>query len=385
MTEATPANFGFGEDEEMLRDLARKFLDENLPITQLRELVALDSDSAYERGERNPWDEGLWRKMVELGWTGLAVPESSGGVGFSLAGIAGLVEEVGAHALPSPLISTLIATFVLRESENSGKTLEEIAGGRAASLAITNAAGNWDPCTSAIKANEESEGVRLTGAAHFVQDAFKADFFVVSANLGDELILCKVPAEATGVSLSQDHIHDLTRDQGTLELENVLVLADAILTRDGAKALDRAWPALLVIVAADLCGSSEWQLQTTVQYAKDRSQFERQLGFFQAVKHPLVNAMIDIDSARSLLYHAACEFDQRSDDALAAARMAKSQASDAGGFISSRSVQLHGGYGFTWEADVHLYFKRSMHNQALYGDGAFQRMLLAETMIGPLK
>ena len=122
-----------------------------------------------------------------------------------------------------------------------------------------------------------------------------------------------------------------------------------------------------------------------MQYAKDRSQFERQLGFFQAVKHPLVNAMIDIDSARSLLYHAACEFDQRSDDALAAARMAKSQASDAGGFISSRSVQLHGGYGFTWEADVHLYFKRSMHNQALYGDGAFQRMLLAETMIGPLK
>ena len=141
---------------------------------------------------------------------------------------------------------------------------------------------------------------------------------------------------------------------------------------------------MLVTVAADLVGCAEWQLQTTVAYAKDRKQFERPLGFFQAVKHPLVNGMMDIDRARSLLYHAACCIDEGDEEALQAARMAKSAASDAGAFISDRSVQLHGGIGFTWECDVHVFFKRSLHNQVLYGDGAYHRERLAEQLIGPI-
>ena len=145
-----------------------------------------------------------------------------------------------------------------------------------------------------------------------------------------------------------------------------------------------AWPSLLVLVAADLCGSSEWQLQATVEYAKQRKQFDREIGFFQAVKHPLVDAMVLIDRARSLLYHAASEIDVGSENAESASRMAKSAASDAGAFISDRSVQLHGGIGFTWECDVHIFFKRSMHNQALLGDGVHQRKKLADALIGPI-
>ena len=379
-----PKNFGFGEDEEMLRDLARKFLSENLPVQKLRDLVAGDSDAAYERGERSPWDEGLWKQIVELGWTGLAVPEEHGGIGAPMAGIAGLVEEVGRHALPSPLVATLCASFVLRECADGSATLSRIADGASASLAITDARGSWEPGDSDVSARGEGDGLVLDGRAHFVQDAFKADAFVVSARTENGLALCVVPANAEGVALQQDHIHDLTRDQATVTFEGVRVAADSVVERDGEAALRRAWPALLVTIAADLCGAAEWQLQTTVQYAKDRSQFERPLGFFQAVKHPLVNAMIEIDRARSLLYHAACEIDQQSDDALTAARMAKSQASDAGAFVSDRSVQLHGGIGFTWECDVHLFFKRSMHDQALYGDGAYQRAKIAETLIGPV-
>jgi alkylation response protein AidB-like acyl-CoA dehydrogenase len=145
------------------------------------------------------------------------------------------------------------------------------------------------------------------------------------------------------------------------------------------------WPRTArVTVAADLCGTSEWQLQTTVDYARERKQFDRQLGFFQAVKHPLVNGMVEIDRARSILYDAACKIDSGDDDAEVGARMAKSAASDAGAFLSDRSVQLHGGIGFTWESDVHLYFKRSLHNQVLYGDGAYQRARLAEKLIGPI-
>ncbi len=384
---APPRDFGFGSDEEMLRDLGRKFLDEQLPIEKLRDLIGQDPAAVYERGELPRWDPELWKQMVELGWNGLAVPEAAGGVGFKMAGIAALVEELGRHAVPSPFLSTLNASFALRavESDAAGATLARIVDGASASLAITGARGSWEPAVCDVTAQAASgEGVVLSGDAHFVQDAFKADLFVTTADAGGALLLCVVPADAEGLTLTQDHIHDLTRDQASLHFDQVQVPAAAIVSRDATSALERAWPALLVATAADLCGTSEWQLQTTVEYARNRIQFDHPLGFFQAVKHPLVNAMIAIDRARSLLYHAACCIDQQSDEALTAARMAKSAASDAGAFISDRSVQLHGGIGFTWECDVHLFFKRSMHNQALYGDATHQRRKLADLLIGPV-
>jgi alkylation response protein AidB-like acyl-CoA dehydrogenase len=386
MSQVPARDFGFGEDEQLLRDLAHRFLDEHMPVERLRALVASDHEAAYERGERAAWDEGIWKQIGELGWAGLAVPESAGGVGGKMVGIAALVEEVGRHALPSPLVATLCAAFALREARTPAAAawLARIADGAAASLATTDARGSWDPADCSVAARADGGDLVLSGAAHFVQDAFKADFFVVSARGANGIVLCAVPAGAAGAALEQNHIHDLTRDQATLRCDGVRVARADVVGEDAVPALRRAWPALLVTVAADLCGTSEWQLQTTVEYAKQRKQFERQIGFFQAVKHPLVNAMIEIDRARSLLYHAACCIDSGDEKAEIAARMAKSAASDAGAFISDRSVQLHGGIGFTWECDVHLYFKRSLHNQALYGDGSHQRKLIADELIGPI-
>ena len=380
-----PKDFGFGPDEEMLRDLARKLLGERLPVDKLRTLVAEDHAAVYERHERQRWDEALWKEIVELGWTGLAVPEQDGGVGFKRAGIAGLVEEVGRFALPSPLVATLNATDVLAQAEGGRQWLARIADGTTATLAITNAVGSWELGEGDLSASEDGGDLVLDGAAYFVQDAFKADVLVVAAQCGGDRVLCAVPADSTGLSLVPDRIHDLTRDQATARFEGVRVAEENVVSRDAVGALERAWPSILVTVAADLVGCAEWQLQTTVQYAKDRKQFDRPIGFFQAVKHPLVNAMLDIDRARSLVYNAACaiDFDDPA-EALKAARMAKSAASDAGAFISDRSVQLHGGIGFTWECGVHIFFKRSMHNQALYGDGVYQRKKLATTMIGEI-
>lgn len=382
-----PKDFGFGADEEMLRDVARKFLDEKLPVQTLRTLVAEDPDAVYERGEATRWDEGLWKEMVELGWTGLAVPEADGGLGFKLAGIAGLVEELGRHAAPTPLVATLNATYVLTacENENASTALGKIADGSSATLAITDAKGSWEADSCDVKAAADGDGVVLSGTAHFVQDAAKAETFVTLARRGDELLLCVVPKDAVGLCIERDHIHDLTRDQAHLSFDDVRIAATDIVSTTADTTLERSWPAILTTVAADLCGCGEWQLQATVDYAKNRKQFDRQLGFFQAVKHPLVNAMMDIDRARSLVYYAASCIDLGSDDAMTAARMAKSAASDAGAFISDRSVQLHGGIGFTWESDVHLFFKRSMHNQALYGDGGYQRKRLADILIGPIE
>lgn len=380
-------DFGFGEDEQMLRDLARKFLAEHLPVQKLRTLVAGDSDAVYERGEPTCWDRDLWKQIVELGWTGLAVPEQAGGVGFKLVGIAALVEEVGRHALPSPLIATLNATYVLgaAERDTAAAWLSEIADGASATLAITDANGSWEPSSCDVSARDEGDETLLSGSAYFVQDASKADLLVVLARREDALVLCVVRSDDEGVEISRDHIHDLTRDQATVHFADVRVAGDAVVSVSGVETLERAWPAVLVTVAADLCGCSEWQLQTTVSYAKDRKQFDRPLGFFQAVKHPLVNAMLAIDRAKSLVYYAACCIDEGADDALGPARMAKSAASDAGVFMSDRSVQLHGGIGFTWESDVHIFFKRSMHNQVLYGDGGYQRRKLADSLIGPIE
>jgi alkylation response protein AidB-like acyl-CoA dehydrogenase len=382
-----PKDFGFGEDEEIVRDLARKFLSENLPVEKLRVLVAEDHQAVYQRGEPTRWDAALWKEIVELGWPGLAVPEESGGIGFKLVGIAALVEEVGRHALPSPLIPTLCAALVLRECEgNAAKPwLARIADGAPASLAITNEKGAWDPGACDVEARSDGDDLVLAGTSRFVQDAFKVDWLVTSARHSDDRVLCVVPTDAEGLSLSRDQIHDLTRDQATARFAEVRVPRANVVSEDGVAALARAWPALLVTIAADLCGTSEWQLQTTVEYAKHRKQFDHPLGFFQAVKHPLANAMVMIDRAKSILYHAACCIDQGSDDAENFARMAKSAASDAGAFMSDRSVQLHGGIGFTWECDVHIFFKRSMHNQALLGDGVHQRRKLADSLIGPIE
>jgi alkylation response protein AidB-like acyl-CoA dehydrogenase len=383
---AQPKDFGFGSDEKLLRDQARKFLDEHATIAKLRKLVGEDHDAVYVRGDLPQYDAAVWKKCVELGWTALAVPEELGGVGAKLVGVAALVEEVGRHAFPSPLVATLIATYVLRAcaTEQSKAWLSRIAQGTTASLVLTNEEGSWELDETYVRASAQGKGLSLDGTGAFVQDAFKADSFLVVARAADGLVMAMVRKDAKGVSLSRDHIVDLTRDQARVTLEGVTVDEADIVSREGLAALEHAWPAVLTIVSADMVGCSEWQLGATVEYAKVRKQFDRSIGFFQAVKHPLVNGMMEIDRARSHLYNAACAVDSQEANAIVAARMAKSQASDAAAFLSSRSVQLHGGIGFTWECDVHLFFKRNKHNQALYGDGVHQRKKLADILIGPI-
>ena len=385
-TSAAPQDFGFGDEEAMMRDTARRMLSERLPMERLWKLVAESPEPTYDKGERAPWDSQLWDEIVALGWTGLAAGEAEGGSAASMVGIAAMVEEVGRHALPSPLIPTLMASLVLRAAggEVASRLLARIAGGAAASLAITNDRGSWEPEDAPLTAREEDRSLVLHGDVRFVQDGFKAEILIGSARLGDKLVLWVVEADAVGLRLEADRIHDLTRDQASVHFNGVQVGSGSIVSHDAAPVLRAAWPSLLTLVSADLCGASERLLQTTVEYATARVQFDRPIGFFQAVKHPLVDAMVDIDRARSLLYHAAAEIDAGSDQAEAASRMAKSAASDAAAYISDRAIQLHGGIGFTWAYGLHIFFKRNLHNQALLGDGVHHRKKLADLLIGPI-
>jgi len=376
-------NFGFGSEETMLRDGARRLLDERAGVETLRRIVARDHIEAYE-SEVQParYDDDLWQKMVELGWTSVAVPESAGGMGMRTIAAVILAEEIGRAALPSPLTATLVATNVLKHCDGpAAKTaLERIAAGERTTVAATNEAGAWDPKNPSVSASQTSAGINLNGTAYFVQDARKCSNFLVSAEGPKGIGLYIVAADAPGLEIMPDQIVDLTRDQARVRFESVVVETDGVAAHSdsGADTIRAAAPAILTVLAADMCGAAEWQLQTTVEYARVRKQFDRPLGFFQAVKHPLVNMMMDIDRARSLVYNAACAIDEEPERAEYFARMAQAAASDAAAFCSSKSVQLHGGIGFTWECDVHLWFKRQMHSRLLYGDAAYHRARLAE-------
>jgi alkylation response protein AidB-like acyl-CoA dehydrogenase len=370
-----PTNFGFGEEETMLRDSAARFFADNLPIDQLHAVTAADPDP--HKSLDAAWRPELWQQMVELGWTMLAVPESAGGMGMSAVAVAGLCEEAGRAAFPSPLLPTINSTFILAACDSAQGTaaLEAIVGGAAVSPALINAQGAWETGATDVSA---ADG-KLSGSACFVQDAQKVDYFLVKAQTGAGVGLYWVAADAGGISIQPDAIIDLTRDQAQVEFAGVEAIE---VSADARAVLDKAMPAIWTMVAADMVGAAEWQLQTTTEYAKTRKQFERELGFFQAVKHPLVNVMIDIDNSKSLVYNAACAIDSEPENAAKYAHMAKASASDVAAFASSRSVQFHGGIGFTWECFIHLYFKRQMHNQALWGDGNWHRARLADLLIG---
>ncbi|APR86295.1 Butyryl-CoA dehydrogenase [Minicystis rosea] len=372
-------NFGFGEDEHALKQSARRFFETRCPVEALHRLVARNPDAAAA------WDRALWTEMVALGYSALAVPERAGGLGMRMVAVAGLVEEAGRAAIPSPLIATIHATHVLSacQTEVADDLLRRIAAGTAVSLAVMDARGSWEAADTDVEARGSDEIV-LNGTAWFVQDAMKADVLVVKARSAEGMGLYLVEVGAEGVTIVPDSIVDLTRDQARVELRDVKVSKVAAAAGQGERAWRAAEPAVLVTVAADMVGAAEWQLQTTAEYARTRVQFDHPIGFFQAVKHPLVDMMLMIDEARSLLYAAAATIDGRSDAAEVDARMAKSAASDAASYCSGRSVQLHGGIGFTWECFVHLYFKRQKHNEVLFGDGAYQRAKLADILMGPV-
>jgi len=382
---AQPRDFGFGTEETMLRDEARRFFRKNCDDSALMDLVGGNSDPSREPDCQ--WNEKLWDQIVDLGWTILAVPEEAEGIGTSAVGVASLMEEAGRAAFPSPLLANVNATYVTNACDSDGarKAQSEIVDGKTVTLAMTNKAGSWESPDTDVAASG-SDKITLDGTSWFVQDAQKVDYLLVKAASDAGVGLYLVPVDAPGVTIIPDAIIDLTRDQAHVEFKSVevdpgMVVAEA---GKGDAAVEAALPAIHTMAAADMVGAGEWQLQTTAEYARTREQYDHIIGFFQAVKHPIVNVMIAIDHARSLVYNAACAIDHEPEQSAMFAHMAQAAASDMAEFASGRSVQFHGGMGFTWECFVHLHFKRQMHNQVLYGDGGYHRAKLADMVMGPI-
>jgi alkylation response protein AidB-like acyl-CoA dehydrogenase len=363
-------DFGLSEEQLQLKDSARALLTNESPTTEVRKAMA--SADGYPRA--------LYDHVAKLGWNGLIVPEQFGGAGLGMLDMAMLLEEGGYAAMPGPfLFSSAIAAGVLklaRPSEQIGKWLSAIAEGKAiGTVAITDRTPSIDPRDFVTVASKNDAAIVINGTKTVVPYAEVADFIVVVAkDLGTrELLLGVVEKNARGVKIAARKNLDLTRRVATVEFQG----ANAVRLNDEnlfTKLIDIG----ALAIAADSLGGMERALEMAVEYSKVREQFGKPIGSFQALKHAAAEIVSELEPARSLLWYAAYAFDAGLPDASRFIAMAKARLTDVYARGSDRAVLMHGGIGFTWEHDMHIWFKRARFNESYFGSPAFHRERVAE-------
>jgi alkylation response protein AidB-like acyl-CoA dehydrogenase len=355
--------FGLSESQQLLKDNARKFFAGECPMDNVRRLM--ETETAH--------DAGLWSKMAEQGYTGIIFPEEYGGVGLGRVELILLMEEAGRALLPGPLFSTVALAGAVIDAigspEQKKKYLAPICSGDARSTAaVLEANASWDPGALQIAA---ANG-RLTGEKLFVPDAKAADFIVVVARDGVFVADTKAP----GIGIQQMNAMDLTRKTYSVRFSDTPVERLGSLT-GLARALDVAAASLV----AEMVGGMQRTLDITVEYAKMRKQFGKPIGMYQAVQHQCADMYLETESARSAVYYAAWALEQKAPDAAIAVSIAKMYASDAARRVGNRGIQVHGGMGFTWENDLHLYYKRAKASETAFGDSTYHRERIARLVI----
>ncbi len=376
-------NFAFTEEQEELRSAARAFLADHSSPQQVRQ--AMESKLGY--------DAEVWKRIAaELGWTAVAIPEEYGGLALGPVELIALLEVMGEALLCAPFFSSVClgANALLQAASDAQKRehLPGIAEGRSlASLAWTEANGNWGAAGIQAIARRRGGDFTLTGRKRTVLDGHCADLLVVAArregSSGQEGIsLFAVPAGAKGVERRALPTMDQTRRLAEVELRDVRVPATALLGEEGLgwAPLSRTLDLAAVGLSAEQVGGAQKCLDMSVEYAKERVQFGRPIGSFQAIKHKCADMMVRVESARSASYYAGCVAAAGGEDLPAVASLAKATCSDAYFRCAADAIQVHGGVGFTWEYDIHLHFKRAKSTESFLGDPAYHRELVAQRM-----
>ena len=355
--------FGLNESQEFLRDSARKFFAGECPIPEVRRLM--ETDTAF--------DAKLWAKLTEQGYTGIIFAEEFGGVGLGMVELMLLMEEAGRALLPGPFFSTVVMAGSLLDAittkDQKKKYLAPICRGEArATVAFFEAEGSWDLADVRLTGAD----ARLKGEKLFVPDAAVSDWILVVARNGVFL----VDSKATGIRIEPMHGMDLTRRIYSVQFDDTQAEKLGETT-----SLSRPRGIATVALAAEMVGGMQRTLDITVEYAKTRKQFGKPIGSFQAVQHQCADMYLETESARSAVYYAAWALQQYAPDAAAAVSIAKLYASDASRTVGNRGIQVHGGMGFTWENDLHLYYRRAKVSEATFGDATFHRERLARLTI----
>ena len=364
-----------GEDHDELRRSVRRFLEDASPPAEVRRLM--ETTDGYDRA--------VWRTMAtDLGLQGLAVPEEYGGSGRGFGALTVVFEEMGRALLCAPYLSTvaLAATAILASSDPAAKEelVPPIAGGETvATLAVAGDDGSWDPAATSVRAAASPAGPTLHGRKAFVTDGHTAGVVLLTAWEGDDLGLFAVRGDATGLTRTPLATLDATRKQSRLELAATPArrIGGA---GEAASVLAKALDVAAVALAAEQVGGARRCLEMSVEHARNRKQFGRPVGSFQAVKHKCADMLVDVENARSAVAYAAWAGDDGDAELALAAPVAKAYCSDAYLRVAAETIQVHGALGFTWDHDAHLHFRRAKSSQVLLGTAAHHRELLARRM-----
>ena len=366
-------NFAFSEEQEELRNIVRQFLEAKSSEADVREQMET------ERG----YDPDVWAQMAEqLGLQSLTIPEEFGGQGYGYVELIVVLEEMGRSLLCAPYFSSVVlaANTVMQSGDDAAKAaiLPGIASGETiATVAFTEPNGRWDESGIEAIATNDGGTWKISGTKSYVIDGHTANVIIVAARTAAGVSLFSVSGDAAGLTRTALATMDQTRKQAKLEFSNVegtLVGADGA----GWNVLSTVLDLAAVGLAAEQVGGAQMCLDMAVQYAKDRVQFGRPIGSFQAIKHKCADMLLEVESAKSAAYYAGWCASELNDELPAVASLAKAYCSDAYFHASAENIQIHGGIGFTWEHPAHMYFKRAKSSELLFGDPTYHRELLAQ-------
>jgi alkylation response protein AidB-like acyl-CoA dehydrogenase len=375
-------NFTFSDEQELLRETARKWLADRSPSSVVRALMETEGG----------FDQAMWRELADLGWLGMAIPENYGGAGFGFLEVVVLLEEMGRVLLPAPFFSTVVvAVPTLLAAGSDDQKAEHLpaiaAGSRRAALALTEPNGRWD--VSGVETTYRPDGGSfvLNGTKSFVVDGHTADLLIVAArrpgSAGDEGIsLFLVPQTHSGVASRRLETMDMTRKLAEVVLTEVRVGREALLGSEGGggPVVERVLQKAVAGLAAEQVGGAQRCLDMAVEYAKVRVQFGRPIGSFQAIKHKCADMLVQVEGAKSAAYYAGWAAAEDNEELAEVSHIAKSYCSEAYFLCASENIQIHGGIGFTWDHDAHLYFKRAKSSELIFGDPAYHRRALARLL-----
>jgi len=363
--------FDLTDEQRAIKETARDFLAARFKSERIREIAA----------SGDGFDAAGWAEMAELGWAGLALPEEWGGQGLGTVELAVLFEELGYALAPTPLLSNTVVGLALSlcgSDDQRERFLRPLASGER-----RGAPALWDAKSPAavgefeLESRADGDGVVLDGEKVLVPDAASADFFLVATADGRRHL---VERGAAGLTVTEEVSLDPTRRLSAVRLEGVRVPAAETLPAPGGDYYP-VFHRVCVAIAAESTGVAQRSLEMAVEYAKERQQFGRPIGAYQAVSHRCAQMLLETENSRSAVYGAAWAADAEPESLPPAASMAKAYASDAGWRVPDASIQVHGGIGFTWEHDLHFFLKRGRANAALFGDARWHREQVAATVL----
>jgi acyl-CoA dehydrogenase len=368
-------SIGLSDEQAELIESAGKYCADKSPVARVRELI--EDEQGY--------DAGVFSEMAELGWLGIAIPETYGGAGLGFAEVVPVVEQMGRYLMGGPFVSTTLVSQALLAGgtdEQKSMILPQLAGGTPGALALMEPHADWDPTHIECRATRTSGKLSLSGTKTFVSDAAAATWVVASVNLDGSPALVILDREAiSACGRRRETVIDETRRSFQLVLDGVSLPESALLDVSLANAtLERIELAGCLLASAEMCGGGVSCINDTVKYLCDRKQFGKPIGSYQALKHPTVHAHVGIEQARSHVYAAAHTFENGKKGEIAV-RMAKAHSGPAFAFAADRAIQFHGGYGFTYECDAQLYRRRALWCETQHGDALYHRRKLADLIL----